>query len=204
MNATVIFVTALFSGHECTVKKLMPQAISIDWICFTDNRNHISNGWELDIMLYHDGKMINTLLCTSEDQASFFIAAQKLGVEKLQIQQSKQGKKQKKNKEQPKDEPIRGNLEPIQKPFQQQEQKVNGSKKQDPEKNQKERKQSHQHLMKEQPPVHLLLIPSFLGVIKTFISSPQTSFLLSLFSSVFVLLVFSVVFSYFLIFILVY
>ena len=50
----VAFITAIYGGYESTCKPFIPQSISSDFICFTDNPNIESNGWKIDITPYHD------------------------------------------------------------------------------------------------------------------------------------------------------
>jgi len=49
----VAFSTAILGDYELTCKKAIEQTIESDFICFTDNENMISNGWEIDTTPYH-------------------------------------------------------------------------------------------------------------------------------------------------------
>lgn len=50
----VAFITAILGGYEDKCKPFIKQTINSDFICFTDNPNIESNGWEIDINPYHD------------------------------------------------------------------------------------------------------------------------------------------------------
>ncbi len=49
----ICFITAIYGGYEKSCKKFVEQSISTDFICFTDNKDIISNGWEIDTTPYH-------------------------------------------------------------------------------------------------------------------------------------------------------
>lgn len=63
-----VFITAMFGTYEKSAKKVHPQNVPTDWICFTNNPNLEPNGWQLDYFPYHDvfpspiddGKMLNS------------------------------------------------------------------------------------------------------------------------------------------------
>jgi hypothetical protein len=54
MNSVKIcFITAIYGNYEKTCKPFAKQTIKADFICFTDNPEIESNGWELDTTPYH-------------------------------------------------------------------------------------------------------------------------------------------------------
>uniref|UniRef100_A0A6C0HE92 DUF616 domain-containing protein n=1 Tax=viral metagenome TaxID=1070528 RepID=A0A6C0HE92_9ZZZZ len=67
--AKICFITAVFGNYELSCKKFVKQTIDTDFICFTDNKNIISNGWIIDNTPYFiinkskldDGYNINSI-----------------------------------------------------------------------------------------------------------------------------------------------
>jgi hypothetical protein len=51
--ATICYITSIYSDYEISCKKFVKQTINSDFICFTDNKNIISNGWIIDTTPYH-------------------------------------------------------------------------------------------------------------------------------------------------------
>ena len=51
--AKICFITAIFGSYEASCKKFKHQTIDTDFICFTDNKNIISNGWTINTTPYH-------------------------------------------------------------------------------------------------------------------------------------------------------
>jgi len=51
--AKICFITAIYGNYELSCKKFINQTVDTDFICFTDNRNIISNGWIIDTTPYH-------------------------------------------------------------------------------------------------------------------------------------------------------
>jgi hypothetical protein len=49
----IAFITAIYGGYETSCKLFLPQTIPTDFICFTDNPNLKSNGWDIDTHPYH-------------------------------------------------------------------------------------------------------------------------------------------------------
>ena len=49
----ICYITAIYGNYEKTCKKYVEQSIKSDFICFTDNKNIISNGWIIDDYPYH-------------------------------------------------------------------------------------------------------------------------------------------------------
>ena len=49
----ICFITAIYGGYELSCKKFVNQTVDTDFICFTDNKNIISNGWRIDTTPYH-------------------------------------------------------------------------------------------------------------------------------------------------------
>jgi hypothetical protein len=83
LNATIVFITAIFGKYERSAKPHHhQQTVATDWVCFTNNVNLTSNGWQLDFIPYHllypspldDGLMINTLMNKSQPADPFLIA----------------------------------------------------------------------------------------------------------------------------------
>ena len=53
-NFSIAYITAVFGDYEKSTKNRgCRQKIKSDFICFTDNKELISNGWELDFTPYH-------------------------------------------------------------------------------------------------------------------------------------------------------
>jgi hypothetical protein len=50
---SICFITAIYGSYEKTCKKIVRQTIDTDFICFTDNKDLISNGWIIDTTPYH-------------------------------------------------------------------------------------------------------------------------------------------------------
>ena len=67
--AKICFITAIYGNYETSCKKFVKQTIETDFICFTDNKNIINNGWTIDTTPYHlinkskidDGTYINSI-----------------------------------------------------------------------------------------------------------------------------------------------
>ena len=51
--ATICFITAIYGNYESSCKKFVNQTVDTDFICFSDNKNIISNGWIIDTTPYH-------------------------------------------------------------------------------------------------------------------------------------------------------
>lgn len=49
----ICYITAIYGNYECSCKKFVPQTVESDFICFTDNKNIINNGWIIDNTPYH-------------------------------------------------------------------------------------------------------------------------------------------------------
>lgn len=49
----ICFITAIYGSYEKSCKKFVQQTIETDFICFTDNKNIISNGWTINTTPYH-------------------------------------------------------------------------------------------------------------------------------------------------------
>jgi hypothetical protein len=68
--ASICFITAIYGGYENSCKKFSTQTIDTDFICFTDNKDIINNGWIIDTTPYHlihkneldDDSFVNSLL----------------------------------------------------------------------------------------------------------------------------------------------
>jgi hypothetical protein len=50
----VAFISSILGNYETSCKPYVKQTIDCDFICFTDNKNIKSNGWELDLNPYYD------------------------------------------------------------------------------------------------------------------------------------------------------
>lgn len=50
---SICFITSIYSNYEKSCKNFVKQNIDTDFICFTDNKNIISNGWTIDTTPYH-------------------------------------------------------------------------------------------------------------------------------------------------------
>jgi hypothetical protein len=51
--AKICFITAIYGNYESSCKKFIKQTIETDFICFTDNKDIVSNGWTIDTNPYH-------------------------------------------------------------------------------------------------------------------------------------------------------
>ena len=51
--AKICFITAIYGNYESSCKQFVKQTIETDFICFTDNKNIIKNGWKIDTTPYH-------------------------------------------------------------------------------------------------------------------------------------------------------
>ena len=49
----ICFITAIYGNYESSCKKFVKQTIDTEFICFTDNKNIINNGWTIDTNPYH-------------------------------------------------------------------------------------------------------------------------------------------------------
>ena len=49
----ICFITAIYGNYEASCKKFAEQTIKTDFICFTDNKKIISNGWTVNNTPYH-------------------------------------------------------------------------------------------------------------------------------------------------------
>jgi hypothetical protein len=49
----ICFITAIYGNYEASCKSFVRQTVKTDFICFTDNKNIISNGWIIDCIPYH-------------------------------------------------------------------------------------------------------------------------------------------------------
>ena len=49
----ICFITAIYGNYEYSCKKFVKQTIDTDFICFTDNKDIINNGWIIDTTPYH-------------------------------------------------------------------------------------------------------------------------------------------------------
>ena len=49
----ICFITAIYGNYENSCKKFVNQTIDTEFICFTDNKDIISNGWIIDTTPYH-------------------------------------------------------------------------------------------------------------------------------------------------------
>ena len=52
-NVKIAFITAIYSNYEASCKPFIKQTIPTDFICFTDNKNIVNNGWIIDTTPYH-------------------------------------------------------------------------------------------------------------------------------------------------------
>lgn len=50
----ICFITAIYGNYEASCKKFVNQTIDTDFICFTNNKDIISNGWTIDTTPYHE------------------------------------------------------------------------------------------------------------------------------------------------------
>ncbi len=77
--AKICFITAIYGNYESTCKAFTKQTVETDFICFTDNKDIVSNGWIIDTTPYHfvkkskldNGIYINSL---SKNKHTFNIA----------------------------------------------------------------------------------------------------------------------------------
>lgn len=75
----ICFITAIYGNYEKSCKKFVKQTIDTDFICFTDNKDIINNGWIIDTNPYHllnkneldDDTLINSF---SNNKHSFNVA----------------------------------------------------------------------------------------------------------------------------------
>lgn len=51
--SSVCFITAIYGDYESSCKRFVSQTIDTDFICFTDNKDIINNGWTIDTTPYH-------------------------------------------------------------------------------------------------------------------------------------------------------
>lgn len=51
--AQICFITAIYGNYEISCKKFVNQTVNTDFICFTDNKDIITNGWIIDTTPYH-------------------------------------------------------------------------------------------------------------------------------------------------------
>lgn len=49
----ICFITAIYGNYETSCKSFIKQTVDTDFICFTDNKDIISNGWMIDTTPYH-------------------------------------------------------------------------------------------------------------------------------------------------------
>jgi hypothetical protein len=52
-TAKIAFITAIYGSYESSCKKYVKQSIPADFICFTDNKDIVNNGWIIDTTPYH-------------------------------------------------------------------------------------------------------------------------------------------------------
>uniref|UniRef100_A0A6C0DPT6 DUF616 domain-containing protein n=1 Tax=viral metagenome TaxID=1070528 RepID=A0A6C0DPT6_9ZZZZ len=50
---TICFITAIYGNYEHSCKRFVKQTVDTDFICFTDNKDIVSNGWTIDTTPYH-------------------------------------------------------------------------------------------------------------------------------------------------------
>jgi 3,5-epimerase/4-reductase len=68
-KAKIVYITAIYGNYELSCKKFAEQTVKSDFICFTDNKEIISNGWIIDTNPYHltnksildDDKKLNSI-----------------------------------------------------------------------------------------------------------------------------------------------
>ena len=75
----ICFITAIYGNYEASCKKFSKQTIPTDFICFTDNKNIISNGWIIDNNPYHitnpsQFENMNFINCIKNNRHTFNIA----------------------------------------------------------------------------------------------------------------------------------
>jgi hypothetical protein len=51
--ASICFITSIYGNYETSCKRFVKQTIDTDFICFTDNKDIINNGWVIDTTPYH-------------------------------------------------------------------------------------------------------------------------------------------------------
>lgn len=51
--AKICFITAVYGSYEASCKPFAKQTVETDFICFTDNKDIISNGWIIDTEPHH-------------------------------------------------------------------------------------------------------------------------------------------------------
>ncbi len=51
--ALICYITAIYGNYEASCKKFVKQTVDTDFICFTDNKDIVSNGWIIDTTPYH-------------------------------------------------------------------------------------------------------------------------------------------------------
>jgi len=52
-DVKVAYITAIYGNYEASCKKYINQTLKSDFICFTENKNIINNGWIIDAKPYH-------------------------------------------------------------------------------------------------------------------------------------------------------
>lgn len=53
ISTKICFITAIYGSYEKSCKKFVEQTVDTDFICFTDNKEIINNGWIIDTTPYH-------------------------------------------------------------------------------------------------------------------------------------------------------
>jgi hypothetical protein len=51
--SNICFITAIYGNYELSCKPFVEQTVPTDFICFTDNKDIISNGWVIDTTPHH-------------------------------------------------------------------------------------------------------------------------------------------------------
>ncbi len=67
--AKICYITAIYGNYEASCKVFTKQTIESDFICFTDNKDIVNNGWTIDNTPYHinnpsnldNGDLLNSL-----------------------------------------------------------------------------------------------------------------------------------------------
>lgn len=75
--AKIVFITAIYGSYEKTCKPFVPQTIPTDFICFTDQTDIVSNGWDIDLTPYHNmlrPECWNDTYYNAHNTHTFFIA----------------------------------------------------------------------------------------------------------------------------------
>jgi hypothetical protein len=49
----IVYITSIYGDYEKTCKPFIKQTIPSDFICFSNNKNLINNGWIIDNTEYH-------------------------------------------------------------------------------------------------------------------------------------------------------